>query len=159
MVLKNQSIIHYLHTVESNPRLLAEGEHLPESHPEHPGVGGVRELARLEALRCAPGERNLLPLGHHVAVVLLGQGAHEAKVANLDPVHGDHHDVAAGQVTVDEALQLQICHTSGYTTQILLKHFTIHVDSVAEPVSFLTGSDFFAGSGSCLIKVLAFSFN
>ena len=42
------------------------------------------KLPGLQALWCAPRERDLLPLRHDVAVVLLRQGPHQAEVADLD---------------------------------------------------------------------------
>ena len=80
-------LLEDLGAVEADPGLLPEGEHLPEGDAEHPGVGGVAELAGLERLRRAPGEGDLLPLRHDVAVVLLRQGPHQAEVTDLHPVH------------------------------------------------------------------------
>lgn len=56
---------------------------------------------------------------HHVVVVVLGQGSHEPKVANLDQVIGGQQDVAGSQVAVDEALGLQVRHAPGDLNGIL----------------------------------------
>ena len=78
-----------------------------------PGVAGVRKLSGLEALWSAPRKRNLLPLGHDVAVVLLRQRAHQPEVADLDFVDGGQEDVPASQVPVNEPLAFQVGHALG----------------------------------------------
>ena len=78
-----------------------------------PCVASMRKLPRLQALGGAPGEGDLLPLGHDVTVVLLRQSPHQAEVADLDFVDRGQEDVPAGKVPVDEALAFQVGHALG----------------------------------------------
>ena len=107
-------LLQDLGPVQTDPRLLPEGEHLPQRHAEHPRVGRVAELPRLEALGRAPREGNFLPLRHHVAIILLGQSSHQTKVADFHSVNGGHEDISAGQIPVDEPLQLEVRHSPRY---------------------------------------------
>lgn len=45
----------HLTAVETNPGLLAIGEHLPQCDPKHPGITGMGEGTCLQALRSTPG--------------------------------------------------------------------------------------------------------
>lgn len=45
----------HLTAIEADPGLLAVGEHLPQRDPKHPGVAGMGEGARLQALWGTPG--------------------------------------------------------------------------------------------------------
>lgn len=46
----------HLAPIQTQPRLLSVGEHLPKGDPKHPGVRCVRESARLQRLWSTPGE-------------------------------------------------------------------------------------------------------
>lgn len=56
---------------------------------------------------------------HHVVVVIFGQGPHQPKVPDLDQLVGGQQDIAGSQVTVDEALGLQVGHALGHLDGIL----------------------------------------
>ena len=51
--------------------------------------------------------------------VVLWESTHEAKVSDLHPVSRGKQDVAAGQVTMDEPLGLQVGHAFGDLDGIL----------------------------------------
>ena len=90
----------------------------------------MRELPGLEALGGAPRKRDLLPLGHDVAVVLLRQGAHQTEVADLDFVDGGQEDVPAREVTVNEPLALEVGHALGDLNREVPDHVDGHMGAL-----------------------------
>lgn len=75
-------------TVQTHPWVLAEREHLPDGNTKHPGVGSVAELPGTQRLGSAPRERDLLMLGHDIAVLLLGKRSHQSEIPDLNLVDG-----------------------------------------------------------------------
>ena len=61
----------------------------------------------------SPGEGDPAVGRHHVVVRLLGQAPHQAEVADLGGLAAGQHDVAGGQVAVDEVPPLQVLHAGG----------------------------------------------
>lgn len=58
---------------------------------------------------------------HHIVIVIFGQCPHQTEVPDLDELIGGQQDVAGSQVTVDEALGLQVGHALGHLDGILAK--------------------------------------
>lgn len=56
---------------------------------------------------------------HDIVVVILGQSSHQSKVPNLDQITSSQQQIPSSQVTVNEALGLQVAHALS------------HLDSVA----------------------------
>lgn len=47
---------------------------------------------------------------HDIVVIILGQSSHQSKVPNLDQVTGGQKQISSSQVSVNEALGLQVAH-------------------------------------------------
>ena len=107
------NFLENLGPVQPDPGLFAKREHFPQGYPEHPGIRGVAKLSGFQAFWRTPRKGDLFPFRHDVTVVLLGESSHQAEVPDLDAVDRGQENVATGEVTVDETLQLQVGHSTG----------------------------------------------
>lgn len=81
--------------------------------PEVGGVGLLRSGAQAPRANntCpSPGKGHLAVFLHDIVVIILGQSSHQSEVPNLDQVTGSQKQVSSSQVTVNEALGLQVPH-------------------------------------------------
>ena len=105
LTLSEQVKVPRVTSAEGN---IAEGEELPQGDSEGPDVGLDGEAVLGQALGRGPldGELGLL-------VGVLRADAGEAEVADLGHQVRVEHDVARGQVAVDDALAAQLNHARG----------------------------------------------